>query len=105
MPNERGFSGPTIVKELFFFANSRRFIKSLESISILFPVPPLPGAKYTFFFVSSDSFQPIECSLPPEPMIKILSYRFNLSHELRIRHKYPNQPNRQFHFESLGNYH
>src|ERR671910_2445919 len=49
MPRESGFSGPTIVKELFCFANSQSFNKSLESISILFCVPPFPGAKNIFF--------------------------------------------------------
>src|SRR5688572_33012428 len=48
MPRESGFSGPTMVKELFCFANSQSFNKSLESISILFCVPPFPGAKNIF---------------------------------------------------------
>jgi hypothetical protein len=46
----------------------------LESISMLLSVPPFPGAKNNFFFVSCKSFHPMECSLPPEPIIRIVSY-------------------------------
>src|SRR6476619_4544533 len=75
IPSDRGFSGPTIVKQELSLAKSLSFSKSLGDIGTFIPVPPFPGAKNTLFTLGLwEIFQPRQCSRPPPPTTSIFRY-------------------------------